>query len=104
MVSTAMAVEVGVGIGKGVLAMAQKKKKGEWEAWIDKNPLRKWRSAEEMTMAEAAVRIGKSLVTLRNWETGATIPTDDSMETLKKVTSNKKLEEEWTSWSTSRPH
>lgn len=85
------------------IMVVKKKGKSDFKQWIDKNPLRKWREGEEVTLNEAAARLERSIVSLRNWETGVTTPSDDGFDVLERVMGKKHLREEWTSWSTSRP-
>lgn len=50
------------------------------------NPLAKWRAYFNYTQPETARKLGVSISTVRNWETGVTIPTQYHAGRIKKLT------------------
>lgn len=47
-----------------------------FKAWVARNPLRAWRNAQDptMSMMEAATRIGASMSSVQQWESGVALP------------------------------
>lgn len=54
----------------------------DMQAWKDRNPLRVWRSENGMTAFEVAARMGVSVQAMARWESGAAMP---SVESLAKI-------------------
>lgn len=70
------------------------------ESWLLKCPLRVFRHSKTYTQGDVAVAIGRSTQSVRNWEMGNSIPSDDNFELLAQVmnTESVKLKQQWTDW------
>lgn len=71
--------------------------------WINKNPLRKFRTENNLTQSDVANHIGTSLTTVQFWEQGTNIPDKDNMNKLSKLLNEPELERRWVSWYNTRP-
>ena len=47
--------------------------------WKERNPLRVWRTENGMTAFEVAARMGVSVQAMARWESGAAMPSADSL-------------------------
>lgn len=51
-------------------------------AWVQRNPLRRWREANDYTMADAAGKMGVAFTSVQLWETGGRLPSDDGIDRI----------------------
>lgn len=74
-------------------------------SWIDQNPLRQWRNAQDGTMGIRTVagllQVNPSTITA--WESGAARPSEPRMDALCTLTSRADLAAAWDAWLTQRP-
>ena len=68
--------------------------------WRERNPLRRWRLTEGLTVADAAIMVGVSSNTLTKWEAGGGTPAPERMARIASVTRNKRIGQEWNTWQT----
>ena len=66
--------------------------------WRERNPLRRWRLAENVTVADTALMLGVSTNTTTKWERGGGTPAPMRMVRLARVTGNKHIAQEWHAW------
>lgn len=74
--------------------------------WIEENPLRAHRKGQGMTIADAAVKIGVSSMTIQFWENGSMKPGDDNMGRIAEfmgITAGEAATA-WNNWNLSRPN
>lgn len=70
----------------------------EIREWIEKNPLRKYRTEQGIKQFHVAAKIGVGINTIRNWETGANDPRGENWQKISwllGVDDAKKLWKEW---------
>jgi transcriptional regulator with XRE-family HTH domain len=72
------------------------------KAWINRNPIREWRTAEGVDLAYVATKVGVSIHTVHRWEAGAANPTKHFLSILS-VLLNQDLKCLWPEWLKSRP-
>lgn len=72
-------------------------------SYVAQNPLRKWRTEKRQTMQMVCSLLGVSISAFQSWESGASFPSADSMESLIQLTGNPNLETEWKVWYAARP-
>lgn len=73
-------------------------------AWVDRNPLRRFRlnhKPTKITIAQTAAALGVSMFTVQKWEQG-TMPDADKWEKLEKLL-GKGVKQEWIKWQGQRP-
>jgi transcriptional regulator with XRE-family HTH domain len=77
----------------------------DMETWINDNPLRIWRKANNLTETDAAVLMGSSVGSVRNWERGAVRPRALHMANIARAMGARQsaLERDWSSWYGRRP-
>ena len=71
--------------------------------WEDANPLRQWRQAIKITVAQAASIFGVSIPAVQKWESGVGGLRRENMERLIKVLRAPDLDEKWTEWLENKP-
>jgi transcriptional regulator with XRE-family HTH domain len=54
--------------------------------WIERNPLRKWRAAQDLTMADVASMMNVAFASVQLWETGGRFPSDDALGRMSELT------------------
>lgn len=69
-------------------------------SWVERNPLRKWRKAADLTQCSVGVAIGRSTQSVRNYESGSHSLTRDSVETIARLLGMKPvdLRGDWNQW------
>lgn len=74
-------------------------------AWIETNPLRRWRTEQRLSMMRAGALMGASISSVSHWEMGSRIPTEESFGKLAKLMGVKasKLVADWNAWIGARP-
>lgn len=74
-------------------------------AWIESNPLRRFRRSKRLTIADTAAAVGVSNMTVQYWENGSTSPTDENMGKIARLMERpvEDLEREWGEWAAARP-
>ena len=75
------------------------------DEWLSKNPLRKWRTREGVSIMTAAARIGCSTSSIQKWEAGASTPNLSSFVDIAAATGldSESLQRSWTRWSKQQP-
>ncbi len=75
------------------------------EAWVEQNPLRKWRKKAGLTQCAVACAIGRSTQGVRNHEYGSYFPTPESVEAIAKLmeVTAVTLQRRWDRWMKGRP-
>ena len=66
--------------------------------WLDANPLRRWRTAEQVSLMATCGLAGVSMSAVQKWEAGAARPTPENMITLARITGRKGIADDWTRW------
>jgi transcriptional regulator with XRE-family HTH domain len=79
------------------------KKSGAMTEWIEQNPLRKWRLAAGLTLAETAVTLGVGQTAISTWENGAYLPKWPNLDKMAQITGIENIAGEWEKWYKSRP-
>lgn len=72
-------------------------------AWVEQNPLRRWRKARGETLMGTAARLGVSMLTVQLWENGGMQPSEENLAKLAALLQNPKLSQAWDSWLSQRP-
>jgi len=70
--------------------------------WVDKNPLRRWRHHEKISIMRAAVGLGVTMTTIQVWERGTATPTDGNMDNLESVV-GEGTRKAWARWAKNQP-
>ena len=73
------------------------------QQWIDSNPFRRWRKANDVTLMSAASILDVSILPVRMWESGSSTPNKKNFMKLKKLLNISNLEEVWDAWKNQRP-
>lgn len=70
------------------------------EQWVARNPLRKWRADNGMSIMATAARANVSMSAIQQWESGATTPTETKMGQLAVLLDAEpdKLARTWQRW------
>lgn len=76
-----------------------------YRAWRERNPLRRWRRREGMSIAGTAGYLGVSFSAIQQWEAGSGIPGPENMQRIAEALclTHTSLIEEWKEWHRSRP-
>lgn len=74
-------------------------------AWVEKNPLRVYRTREGVTLMAAAALLGVGISTVQAWESGARLPSSEQYDGLATVTAGDatKLAAAWERWHARQP-
>ncbi|PJF28481.1 MAG: hypothetical protein CUN53_00070 [Phototrophicales bacterium] len=75
-----------------------------FSAWRERNPLRAWRLAHDVTLMRLAGEAQVSISTLQLWENGARTPRPAQFETLARITGESHLAGAWRRWIHDRPN
>lgn len=77
----------------------------ELKAWIEANPLRRWRLRRGLSQMNVASLIGASAKSVGLWENGAAVPSMPSFTLLATLTGRTPsgLRIGWTEWEKTRP-
>jgi transcriptional regulator with XRE-family HTH domain len=71
----------------------------EVRPWRERNPMRVWRKANKLTLADACVLLGNGgISTLTKWENGGARPAPVRMERLAEVMKDGGIARKWDSW------
>lgn len=76
---------------------------------MSRNPLRKWRVANGMTLADAALQLNVAMYTVQSWERGRFKPREESMASICSLVgtgtarSRNRLAQAWSKWWDERP-
>ncbi len=70
--------------------------------WVDKNPLKRWRGEVGASAMEAAGMLGVSAHAVYGWESGATRPSEESMDALTKLLGTD-ARSVWGAWESEKP-
>ncbi len=73
------------------------------KAWMEENPLRKFRSKNKLSIMKAASLIGVGMSTIQTWECGAHLPKPESFEAMANVTGIENIEQLWMEWLNRKP-
>jgi DNA-binding transcriptional regulator YiaG len=71
--------------------------------WLTLNPLRQWRATENLFLKDVGAALGVGYHTIFRWENGMSMPNEDQMTALSKLSKNENLQEEFQKWKDSRP-
>lgn len=74
-------------------------------AWIEENPLRRWRRETNTTIMQAAVRMGVTITTIQKWEFGGMRPGPENLARMAGAMGQQEeaLADAWDSWLSRRP-
>lgn len=74
-------------------------------AWIERNPLRRWRHRNEFSLMDAAAILQVGFTTVQLWESGAREPGDDNMEKIavQLQTDADRVRRSWRRWRAQQP-
>lgn len=74
-------------------------------AWVEANPLRRWRKRHGLTATEAAAMLGVAYSSFQPWEKGGYPPSDESMAKLAEGMGIRPatLARKWAAWLDDRP-
>ena len=75
----------------------------ERSAWIEKNPLRKWRKSKGLSLMDTCATLECGISTVQAWEAGARIPTDEWFAKLASATNGATPAAGWKRWYNRRP-
>lgn len=73
------------------------------KAWIEENPLRLKRTAERLSILDAASQLGVSPAAVQQWESGATTPSHDASWSALRLFVGRGVERLWAEWLDQRP-
>lgn len=71
--------------------------------WMEKNPLRSFRKASEISIFSCASAIGVTTSSVQGWESGTAMPTEENMDKIARLVGNPKVAVDWKEWSEARP-
>jgi DNA-binding transcriptional regulator YiaG len=71
--------------------------------WIERNPLREWRSKEDVTIHQASAMLDVAPSTIQAWEGGAHLPREKGMKILEEITGLEEIHEKWFDWIDEKP-
>lgn len=73
--------------------------------WVRDNPLRKWRSENDISIRSAAQMLSVSASTIQDWEGGITTPNDENAAKIAKAigASIETLLSQWLTWLEAAP-
>jgi predicted transcriptional regulator len=77
--------------------------RNKYAAWINANPLRKWRLEQGLSMMAVASILGAGMSTVQTWETGAHWPKPDSFAKIGGLIGDENIEESWKKWMDDQP-
>lgn len=77
--------------------------RNRYEAWIEANPLRKWRKEQKLAIMAVAGMLSVGFSTVQTWETGAHWPKPDSFEKIGRLLEDDNIEETWKAWLDKKP-
>lgn len=77
----------------------------ETVAWRERNPLRRWRTAQSKTQGDVSGEAGVAFASVNLWETGARTPSDEAFAVLADLMERdeRSLRQAWTRWEGARP-
>lgn len=76
--------------------------KVDQETWHEKNPLRKWRHKNKMSIMATASQLRVSMTIVQLWENGVHVPSPENMDKIK-VLVGPTVERNWKTWIKARP-
>jgi DNA-binding transcriptional regulator YiaG len=81
------------------------KKQDDWDKWVSKNPLRVFRTRQELQQNRVASRMKVTPQIVRLWEQGTSQPNDANMVKIAKLTrtDEKKFRISWKRWLSNCP-
>lgn len=81
------------------------KRKEKIKAWIETNPLRRWRKREGLAMMDVASSLDIAFSSIQQHEQGGYVPNSSTMGKYAGAMklSPEKLEQEWLAWYNKRP-
>ena len=71
--------------------------------WLALNPLRQWRTDRNLFLKDVGAALGVGYHTIFRWENGMSMPGDDQMKDLSKLTKDKNLQKKFQEWQEKRP-
>jgi transcriptional regulator with XRE-family HTH domain len=72
-------------------------------AWVEQNPLRRWRQLHHYSVRDVAVLLHVGAVTVHHWEYGTAIPTPDHLRAISALLGDPTLPTQWQAWLAARP-
>lgn len=73
------------------------------EEWIDANPLRLWRKERDFSQGQIARSLGRSLMTVHQWELGVTRPSRNSLIKIGNLIDEREIRQVWKDWLDAAP-
>lgn len=77
--------------------------RNQYEAWINENPLRKWRLEQKLSIMAVASMLGAGMSTIQTWESGAHWPNPESFDKIGSLIGDEEIEVNWKAWTDNRP-
>jgi len=75
----------------------------ELTAWLEQNPLRKFRKKNKLGLMEIAGLLGVGVSTVQTWEKGVTVPKSEKFKMLANLLNAPDIEETWFKWLENKP-
>ncbi len=74
-------------------------------AWVEQNPLRRWRHRLGLSMMDASAVLGVGMSSVQHWEQGAYVPSTESVTRLAGAmqVQTDTLERSWKQWYAKKP-
>jgi len=76
--------------------------KADQATWHEKNPLRKWRHKQGMSIMATASQLRVSMTIVQLWENGVHVPSPENMAKIAALV-GPTVERNWKSWIKARP-
>lgn len=70
----------------------------EAKAWVERNPLRQWRTAHGVTIDQAARLLAVNFRTIQYWEHGSSLPGLRNMQAIAHLIGEANLTVVWLDW------
>lgn len=76
-----------------------------YRAWVEQNPLRRWRKERKLPLMAVATGVGVNLFTVQTWEHGANRPRPVNFEKMAEFMGVpvEELQAQWDAWEGRRP-
>lgn len=71
--------------------------------WLSSNPLRQWRLNKNLFLKDVGAALNVGYHSVFRWENGMSVPSDEQMTALVKLTKDKDLQKKFQAWRDSRP-